>query len=157
MAIDLDAIRALYTETDDAINWHGESAITEAAMWVPALLAEVDRLRAAIERVRALHSPKPGWEREWKDPAEALANGWPMCAGCDLPGVGMREIGRCPTRRALDGDVVSAPLISADRAGNPQPAGNDSTTEQRCVADGSWHELNDFGPRVLDEEVPHGT
>jgi len=44
--------------------------------WRAARTAEV-----AVERVRALHSPAPGWEREWKDPAEALAEGWPLCAG----------------------------------------------------------------------------
>jgi hypothetical protein len=56
---------------------------------------------ATIGRVRALHSPEPGWERQWKDPAEALANGWPMCAGCATTAT-VTPLKNCRTIAALD-------------------------------------------------------
>lgn len=64
--------------------------------------ARAERAEAAIQRVRALHSPVPGWEREWKDPAEALREGWPSCAGCATH-VTFTPIGKCRTLAALDG------------------------------------------------------
>lgn len=75
-----------------------------------ALLAQAetdrDEAGATVERVRELHSPRPGWEREWKDPAEALANGWVTCAGCHHPGGTTYLLKDCPTLRALDGEPV---------------------------------------------------
>jgi hypothetical protein len=68
---------------------------------VARLEAERDEARAVIGAVLALHSPRPGWERNWKDPDEALREGWPECGGCHMPGIGYREIGNCPTRKAL--------------------------------------------------------
>lgn len=41
---DLDAIKALYTVTDDAIDFHGEDAVTEAAIAAPSLVREIERL-----------------------------------------------------------------------------------------------------------------
>ncbi len=75
---------------------------------VPAIeVAEEARRRyddalAAIGRVRALHSPEPGWEREWCDPAEALREGLPSCAGCLHPGISFRRLIDCRTLKVLD-------------------------------------------------------
>lgn len=75
---------------------------------------ELARLRATVARVRALHSPEPGWEREWKNPAEALANGWPQCAGCATVAT-FTEIGKCRTLAALDStDPEPAPKEQAN-------------------------------------------
>jgi hypothetical protein len=60
--------------------------------------AEARGYDRAVAEVLALHSPRPGWERLWHDPDEALAKGWPLCAGCDLPGIGARTLRTCPTR-----------------------------------------------------------
>jgi hypothetical protein len=62
---------------------------------------EAAQLRNAITAVVKLHSPRPGWEREWLDPDEALANGWPVCAGCIHSGGTAHTLATCPTRAAL--------------------------------------------------------
>jgi hypothetical protein len=51
------------------------------------LLAEIDRLRAAIDRVRALHRPDEG-----------------ECGNCHIEDSGRFEPHPCPTLRALDGE-----------------------------------------------------
>jgi hypothetical protein len=63
------------------------------------------RLAETIRKVREIHSPPPGWEREWKDPAKALAQGWPPCAGCATVAT-FTPIGKCRTLAAL-GDIPS--------------------------------------------------
>ena len=52
------------------------------------LLEEIDRLRAAIDRVRALHGPTFDGTR---------------CVACSMPD-GDFELHPCPTLRALDGE-----------------------------------------------------
>lgn len=58
-------------------------------------------VRAALAPVVALHSPAPGWQRHWRDPARALEHGEVFCAGCEVPGVAFRYLKDCPTRKAL--------------------------------------------------------
>lgn len=50
--IDLEALKALYTVTDDAVNWLGDP--WEAVTYVPALVAEVERLRAALAGTKVM-------------------------------------------------------------------------------------------------------
>ena len=106
------------TQVEHTIEGLADAALRLSGAWELAaergrfaleVTAERDRLRAAVERVLALHSPRVGWEREWKDPDEALAAGWPPCAGCWIEGVGYREIGKCPTRAALAEPCTVAP------------------------------------------------
>lgn len=59
-----------------------------------------DDVAHALRLVVELHGPREGWSRDWIDPAEAMNHGWPMCAGCDMPGIGQRDIAHCPTIRA---------------------------------------------------------
>jgi len=86
-------------ERDEA-RWHQERCHRHHE----ASDAEAAELRRQVDAVRALHSPKPGWEAQWKDPAEALARGWIECAGCELQPAGAgRYIKDCRTLAALDG------------------------------------------------------
>lgn len=80
---------------------------------VEQLRAERDALHAQVEAVRALHSPAEGWEREWKDPDEALRAGWPRCVGCTTS-ASTNTLATCPTLAALD-------ALAASREGGPPP------------------------------------
>jgi hypothetical protein len=85
-----------------------------------AARADLAVARASIDRVLALHSPPPGWESEWTYPAEALARGWPPCAGCALEGIGQREIGHCPTRAAIRAQGIASSQEAEGAPGWPE-------------------------------------
>ncbi len=79
------------------------SSATAAAIGLGASLtaADVPLLLSMVDAVLALHSPAPGWEREWKDPEWALANGEVLCAGCKT-GSCARYLKDCTTRKAIE-------------------------------------------------------
>ncbi len=65
-----------------------------------AVIDQRDTALVAIQAVWDLHSPKKGWERGWRDPAEALAKGWPVCEGCRTIASSL-YLSQCPTRKIL--------------------------------------------------------
>lgn len=46
MTVDLDEVRRLYVETDDSVEWVADP--WDALTWLPALVDEVEQLRADI-------------------------------------------------------------------------------------------------------------
>lgn len=88
----------------DFVVRHGDAEfIAHARTDAPALLTEVRRLQAAVERVRAVHKPTPGppSQHYYCEPEECdRAGEGDLCDECD-------DCGRwwpCPTIAALDGD-----------------------------------------------------
>jgi hypothetical protein len=116
---DLDRLAAQLAKTLDALA--AGSALRERFVErVTEAEAQRDRLAETIRRVRELHSPEPGWDREWKDPTEALAKGWPLCRGCKT-GSSARRIEHCPTLAALgDADQTGDERISAHAAASAE-------------------------------------
>lgn len=107
----LDPIRgraARYSGLADRMDADGNlpglnSSATATAISLSASFtaADVPTLLAVVDAVLALHSPEPGWEREWKDPEWALANGEVRCAGCQTH-VTFTPLKACRTRKAIE-------------------------------------------------------